>query len=119
MNINSNLNNSNIYDIDMDLVRELQELSRQSAPELDGFFHYCNAVKEVMDMKNIKPDTNILEYTNTLKKYTDEEFDKICYENVKIEGEEKPGVPEQLTEEQEKEYLENQEVLDEVLNEEI
>lgn len=119
-NNSSNLNNtSNIYNLDMDLVRELQALSKKEAPELDNFFHYCNAVKEVMDMNGIKPDVNNVEYVNTLKRYTDEEFSNICYENIKFEGTPKDGIPELLTEEQEKEYLETQEVLNEVINEVI
>ena len=119
-NNSSNINNtSNIYNLDMDLVRALQELSKQTAPEIDNFFHYCNSVKEVMEMSGIKPDENNLEYINTLKKYTDEEFNNICYENIKIEGEEKPGIPQNLTEEQEKEYLETEEILDEVINNKI
>ena len=64
-------NTSNIYNLDMDLVRELQTSSKKEDPELDEFYHYCNAVKKVMNLRNIKPDFNTIEFIQTLIKYTD------------------------------------------------
>ena len=113
MDNTSNINSSNIYNLDLELVRKLQELSKKEAPELDDYFHYLNAMKEVMDMKGIKVEKD--EYIETLQKNAENET-TLLYNNITVEGEEIGGKVENmdiLTKEEEKELK------DEIYNAEI